>query len=211
MQALLEQLWELMPCDGISVMWLDGEHLEVMASRGSTAPLRGLNLPVSQVGAARAAMDGGRPVAVADTAEDAVWQPVPGEGRVRSWLGVPLRADNWTLGLLEWTSLEPSRFGEADVMMAGEVARCVAPILHRAQLLEDARAAAARAHGAAFASGLADDEPERGAETGGARGARIHQGPARLCFCAGGRKPWVALCGRFWRAAAAHPGCHAPR
>ena len=139
MQALLEQLWDLMPCDGISVMWLDGEHLEVMASRGSTAPLRGLNLPVSQVGAARAAMDGGRPVAVADTTEDAVWQPVPGEGRVRSWLGAPLRADNWTLGLLEWTSIEPSRFGEADVTMAGEVARCVAPILHRALLLEDAR------------------------------------------------------------------------
>ena len=84
-------------------------------------------------------MDGGRPVAVADTTEDAVWQPVPGEGRVRAWLGVPLRADSWTLGLLEWTALEPSRFGEADVMMAGEVARCVAPILHRAQLLEDVR------------------------------------------------------------------------
>ena len=84
-------------------------------------------------------MDGGRPVAVADTTEDAVWQPVPGEGRVRSWLGAPLRADNWTLGLLEWTSIEPSRFGEADVTMAGEVARCVAPILHRALLLEDVR------------------------------------------------------------------------
>jgi PAS domain S-box-containing protein len=139
MQALLEQLWELMPCDGLSVMWLDGDHLEVMASRGSTAPLRGLNLPVSQVGAARAAMDSGRPVAVPDTAEDTVWQPVPGEERVRAWLGVPLRADNWTLGLLEWTSLEPSRFGETDAAMAGEVARCVSPILHRAQLLEDTR------------------------------------------------------------------------
>jgi PAS domain S-box-containing protein len=139
MQALLEQLWDLMPCDGISVMWLDGEYLEVMVSRGSTAPLRGLNLPVSQVGAARAAMDGGRPVAVADTTEDTGWQPVPGEERVRAWLGAPLRAENWTLGLLEWTALKPSRFGEADVQMAGEVARCVAPILRRAQLLEDAR------------------------------------------------------------------------
>jgi PAS domain S-box-containing protein len=139
MQALLDQLWDFMPCDGISVMWLAGDHLEVMASRGSTAPLRGLNLPVRQVGAARAAMDGGRPVAVADTAEDAGWQPVPGEERVRAWLGVPLRAENWTLGLLEWTALKPSHFSEADVVMAGEIARCVAPILHRAQLLEDAR------------------------------------------------------------------------
>jgi PAS domain S-box-containing protein len=138
MQALLEQLWALTPCDGISVMWLDGDHLEVMASQGSTAPLRGLNLPIDQVGAARTAMDSGRPVVVADTEEDAAWRPVPGEERVRSWLGAPLRADNWTLGLLEWTSLEPSRFAEDDVLLAGEVARCVAPILHRAQLLEDA-------------------------------------------------------------------------
>jgi PAS domain S-box-containing protein len=140
MQALVEQLWELMPCDGISVMWLDGEHLEVMASRGATSPLRGLNLPVSQVGAARAAIDSGRPVAVRDTsAEEAGWQPVPGEERVRSWLGAPLRADTWNLGLLEWTALKPSRFGDSDVKMAAEIARCVAPILHRDQLLEDAR------------------------------------------------------------------------
>ena len=139
-QALLDRLWELLPCDGIAVMWLDGEHLEVMASRGPTAPLRGLTLPVSQVGAARAAIDSARPVSVADTAaEDTGWQQVPGEERVRAWLGVPLRAENWTLGLLEWTALKPSRFSEADVELAGEVARCVAPLLHRDQLLDDAR------------------------------------------------------------------------
>lgn len=142
LQVLLEQLWDLMPCDGIAVMWLDGEHLEVMASRGSTAPLRGLTLPVGQVGAARAALDSGRSVCIADTAaEDTSWQQVPGEERVRAWLGVPLRADSWTLGLLEWTALNASHFGDAEVDMAGEVARCVAPLLHRDRLLEDARMA----------------------------------------------------------------------
>ncbi len=138
-RSLVDHLWDLMPCDGISVMWLDGEHLEVMASRGSTAPLRGLSLPVSQVGSARAALDGGRPVAVADTAQDPGWQPVPGEGRVKSWLGAPLRGDNWALGLLEWTSLRTARFGEADVVLSSEIARSVAPILYRAQLLDEAR------------------------------------------------------------------------
>ena len=78
-EALLDRLWEMMPCDGISVMWLDGEDLKVVVSRGSTAPLRGLRLPVSQVGAARAAMDGGRPVVVADTSADGGWQPIPGD------------------------------------------------------------------------------------------------------------------------------------
>jgi PAS domain S-box-containing protein len=138
-RALVDQLYDLLPCDGISVMWLDGEHLEVMGSRGSTAPLRGLSLPVSQVGAARAAMDGGRPVVVADTGKDAGWQPVPGEERVRAWIGAPLRAENWTLGLLEWTSLKPSRFGETEVVMTAEIAKCVAPILYRARLLDEAR------------------------------------------------------------------------
>lgn len=139
MTVLVGQLCDLMPCDGASVMWLDGDHLEVMVSRGSTAPLRGLTLPASQVGVARAALDSGRPVVVSDTLEDAHWQQIPGEEGIRSWLGSPLLMETWTLGLLEWTSLEPSRFSEQDVETAGEIARRVAPMLHRALLLEDAR------------------------------------------------------------------------
>ncbi len=137
--ALLDRLCELVPCDGASVMWLDGDHLEVMDSRGPTAPLRGLTLPVSQVGAARAALDGGRPVVVADTAKDASWQQIPGEERARSWLGVPLVLENWPFGLLEWTALEPARFGQDNLDVAEETAHCIAPALHRAQLLDDAR------------------------------------------------------------------------
>jgi PAS domain S-box-containing protein len=139
MTVLVGQLCDLVPCDGASVMWLDGDHLEVMASRGSTAPLRGLTLPANQVGIARAALDSGRPVVVSDSMEDAHWQQIPGEEGIRSWLGSPLLLENWPLGLLEWTALEPAQFGQDDVETAGDIARCVAPILHRAQLLEDAR------------------------------------------------------------------------
>lgn len=139
MEALLDQLWDVMPCDGASAMWLDGDQLEVLVSRGTTAPLRGLTLPATQVGAARTVLYSGRPVAVADTLEDAHWQQVPGEERVRAWLGVPLQVDNWSLGLLEWTACEPARFSEDDMVLASEVAHRVAPILHRAQLLDDAR------------------------------------------------------------------------
>jgi PAS domain S-box-containing protein len=137
--VLAGQLCDLVPCDGASVMWLDGDHLEVMVSLGPTAPLRGLTLPASQVGSARAALDSGRPFVVSDTMEDAHWQQIPGEEGIRSWLGSPLLVENWPLGLLEWTSLEPARFGQDDAEAAGDIARFVAPILHRAQLLEDAR------------------------------------------------------------------------
>lgn len=137
--TLAERILGLMPCDGTAVMWLNGDHLEVRARQGTTAPLRGLTLPVSQVGAAQAALDGGRPRIVADTAKDPNWQPIPGEEHVRAWLGVPLRVDNWPLGLLEWTALEAGHFGEDEAETAGRIARSIAPILHQAQLLEDAR------------------------------------------------------------------------
>lgn len=139
LSVLLGRLCDLMPCDGVSVMWLDSDHLEVIGSRGTTAPLRGLTLPVGQVGAARSALDSGRPVAVSDTEDDPRWQPVPGEEQVRTWLGVPLAVDGWTIGLLEWTAREPDCFDEEDLALASEIGRCVAPILRRSQLLDDAR------------------------------------------------------------------------
>ncbi len=139
LEVLLGQLCVLLPADGSSVMWLGGDHLEVLAGRGSTTALRGLTLPVSQVGAARAVLDSGRAVVVTDTDRDPRWQQIPGEERVRSWLGAPLLVDEWTLGLLEWTALGTARFGEEEAAAASQIAHCVAPILHRVQLLDEAR------------------------------------------------------------------------
>jgi PAS domain S-box-containing protein len=137
--TLLEQARSLVPCDGISLMLLTGDHLDVLASNGSTAPLSGLTLPASQMGASRTVLDGGRAIAVGDTSEDARWERVPGEEQVRSWLGAPLLLDGRSIGLLEWTARQPDRFDEPEAEIAAEIARCVAPIFHRAQLLDDTR------------------------------------------------------------------------
>ena len=88
-RSLVEEAAGLLPCDGTAAMWLDGEHLEVLAIQGVTAP-QGLTLPAGHIGSARAALDSGRPVLVADTRLDPAWQQVPGEEQVRAWLGVPL-------------------------------------------------------------------------------------------------------------------------
>ena len=139
LQALAEGAGALLPCDGTAVMWLDGDHLEVLASQGTTAPLRGLTLPVAQIGAAQAALDAARPVLLDAGDGDPTWQQVPGEEAVRCWLGAPLLAGDWPLGLLEWTTSKPGQFGSEQVSLAGSIAGYAAPILHRAQLLEDAR------------------------------------------------------------------------
>ena len=137
--ALIERAGHLIPSDGVSLMWLDGSQIEVLASRGATAPLRGLILPAAQMGAAQAVLDSNRPAVVTDTAEDARWQRVPGEERVRAWLGVPLTFDDRTLGLLEWTAKQPTEWTALDVGLALEIARYGTPILYQAQLLHDVR------------------------------------------------------------------------
>jgi len=129
----------LLACDGASVMWLNGDELEVMANCGELVPLSGLCLPLSQVGAARTALDSNRPAVVPDTAEDMRWRCIPGEERVRTWLGVPLLVGDRAIGLVEWTAREPESFGEDEAAVAAALARYAAPILLRTQLLDDTR------------------------------------------------------------------------
>jgi PAS domain S-box-containing protein len=137
--TFLDQAPQLIPCDGLSVMLLIDEHLDVVASKGPTAPMMGLTLPASQMGASRVVLDSRRAVVVADTAEDTRWERVPGEEKVRSWLGAPLLLEDRITGLLEWSAREPERFEEQDVDVAGQIAAYVAPVLHRAQLVDDTR------------------------------------------------------------------------
>ncbi len=139
LSAFLQGAGELLPGDGIAVMRLEGDHLETIASLGTTVPLPGLTLPVSQMGAARAVLDSGRVVAIADVLQDGRWQQVPGEEQVRAWLGAPLRVEEQNIGLVEWTAREPGRFGQEEMALAGEIGRLFAPIFHQAQMLEDAR------------------------------------------------------------------------
>ncbi|MEJ2150109.1 MAG: ATP-binding protein [Chloroflexota bacterium] len=139
LRTFVDQAGDLIASDGVAVLWLQGDDLEVLASSGSTAPLQGLTLPASQIGAAQAVLDSYRPFAVADTAQEPRWQRVPGEERARAWLGAPLLCDERPLGVVEWTDEETREWSEGQVSLASEVGRLGAPVLHQAQLLHDTR------------------------------------------------------------------------
>jgi PAS domain S-box-containing protein len=139
LMILLDKAGALLACDGTSVQWLEGDHLSVLASAGTTVALPGLTLPASQMGASRAVLDSGRAIALADATDDVRWRPVPGEEQVGAWLGVPLYVDGRIIGLLEWTDRQRARFTEGDVEVAEDLARHAAPVIYRARLLDDTR------------------------------------------------------------------------
>ncbi len=139
LSTLLQGARSLVPCDGVSVLWLDKGQLSVLKSIGPTASLEGLKLPAGQMGAAQPLLDSGRPVLVKETMDDERWRRVPSQTPARSWLGAPLSFGDQTIGLVEWSARDPEHFDEGDVQTAAQFCRHFAPLLHRTQLLDDTR------------------------------------------------------------------------
>ena len=139
LEALLHSASQLVRSDGCAVLLVAGDYIKVLSSKGLTAPLPGLVLPTSQMGAARLVIEGGRCLRISDTAADRQWQRVPGEERARSWLGLPLEYAERAVGLVEWTAREPRRFSDSDISVGGQIAQYAAPALYGATLLHEMR------------------------------------------------------------------------
>lgn len=69
------------------------------------------------------------------------WAETGGAPQPLSFLGIPLRADGQTLGLLHFKSSRPAAFDEAHMRLATLVGEQIAVALHEAQLLTQARTA----------------------------------------------------------------------
>jgi PAS domain S-box-containing protein len=138
-RMVADSLRRVLPADGASVMRVRHGHLEVVATAGKPASMRGLALPIDQVGAALSVLDTRRPIALSDAPNDPHWKRVPGEEQVRSWLAAPLLVGDQVLGILEATAYQPDRFGAHESQLIDALADQVAPALYQAQLLEEAR------------------------------------------------------------------------
>jgi PAS domain S-box-containing protein len=132
-------LRRILASDGASVMRVRRGHLEVVATVGKPASMRGLALPIDQVGAALSVLDTRRPIALSDAPNDPLWRRVPGEEQVRSWLAAPFLVGDQVLGILEATAYQPGRFGPHESNLIEALADQVGPALYQAQLLEEAR------------------------------------------------------------------------
>ncbi|WP_263142743.1 nitric oxide reductase transcriptional regulator NorR [Pseudomonas sp. RIT-PI-AD] len=119
-RRLLLALRELMPCDAVALLKLEGQHLTPLAVDGLSADTLGRRFRVDEHPRLAALLE--RPGATRFAADCPLPDPYDGlvEGHgghleVHDCLGCPLYLDERPWGLLTLDALEPSRFGQVDL------------------------------------------------------------------------------------------------
>lgn len=141
---ILDQLHQVVPYDSASVQLLEANELVIIGGRGwkNLEEVVGMRFPVPSNNPNTVVIESGKPYHLPEawTVYEAFREPP--HDHIRSWLGVPLIAQDKVIGLLAIDSSEPNHFKEEDIHTASEFANQVAVALENARIFEEAQAQA---------------------------------------------------------------------
>ena len=114
LDRLLEQLEQLVPYHSAWVLLLRNESLQVVGGRGfgDAGPGVGSRLPLDRSNAAGSVYLDSQPLRLNDVHEEGIVVGTLAGAQIRSWLGVPLRYQDRTIGVLTLDSETPAMFTE---------------------------------------------------------------------------------------------------
>jgi diguanylate cyclase (GGDEF)-like protein len=142
LEKLLEHLAGLVPYDRASVMLLeDDSRVAVLAIRGRESfggPLltRNARFDVRAHPILGGLIGSGRSVIVPDTTAHEGWPRNEGEEQARNWMGVPLLAEDRTIGLYAVDKWEPGFFTARHLQLTEALAPHAAMAIRNARLME---------------------------------------------------------------------------
>lgn len=138
---ILEQLQQVVPCDGASVQLLRENKLEVVGGSGfqNSSSVVGVELEIPGDNPNTLVLQTGKPYLLSDAEQAARnFREFPLQ-RVYSWLGVPLIFQGRIIGLLAICSAQPNRFTAEDINLAAMFANQVAVTLENARVFKETR------------------------------------------------------------------------
>jgi diguanylate cyclase (GGDEF)-like protein/PAS domain S-box-containing protein len=136
---ILDQLNQVVPYDSASVQLLDNNELEIVGGRGWENPevVIGIRFRIPGDNPNSVVIETGKPYHLPETWKVfKAFQEAPHD-HIRSWLGVPLIAQDKIIGLLAIDSSEANHFTEEDINIASEFANQVAVALENARIFEE--------------------------------------------------------------------------
>ncbi len=136
---ILDQLNEVVPYDSASVQMLEGNELEIIGGRGwdDTEQVIGIRFPIPGNNPNSVVIETGKPYHLPETWKVYSTFNSPPHDHIRSWLGVPLIAQERTIGLLAIDSSEANHFTEENINLAEKFASQVAVVLENARLFKE--------------------------------------------------------------------------
>ncbi len=140
---LVNEAMGLLGVEAAGLRLLEGEHLVVKARTDSAASLMSRARVARTEGLSGAVVTGGRPVAIADMAEDDRIDAIDRDGArehgFRACLGVPLQIHGEVIGSLDAYARDPRKFSPEDVSLLSALADLAALAVHKAALTERRR------------------------------------------------------------------------
>jgi diguanylate cyclase (GGDEF)-like protein/PAS domain S-box-containing protein len=138
---ILDQLKQVAPYDSASVQLLEGMELVIVGGRGwdNDADVLGMRFPIPGDNPNSVVIETGKPYRLPDAGKVYEQFNEPPHNHIRSWLGVPLIAQEKVIGLLAIDSAEPDDFTEEEIQTALEFANQVASALENARLFRESQ------------------------------------------------------------------------
>ncbi len=132
---ILQQMKNVLPYDGFSVMLWEENKLILYASYGIPETVNAL-LDVSTLPNVQQVIEQKQALVISDTANDDRWIIYPGFEYIHCWMGVPLIHDDRVVGLLNLDKKELGFYTEEDTRLAMAFANQAAIALENARLHE---------------------------------------------------------------------------
>jgi GAF domain-containing protein/anti-sigma regulatory factor (Ser/Thr protein kinase) len=142
--TILDQLRRVVPYDSSAFFLPDGDRLYTVAARGFDLERRGYRVSPEPGTLLFEIAQTGRPLIVDDVRGDPRWQPTLRTENVRSWMGIPLIANEQLVGFLTLDRHEAGWYGADHARLAAAFAAQAAIAVKNAELFRDSREHASR-------------------------------------------------------------------
>jgi GAF domain-containing protein/ActR/RegA family two-component response regulator len=142
LEAVLEQLEQVIPYDSGCILLLEGDHLYVRAWRNydkfsDTSQIDKVEFDRSTP-ALRPVIEAGQPNIIPDVLKEANWRSSAIGQHIRSWLGLPLQVRERVIGLFSLDRVVTGGFSQIEVALAQGFAAHAAIAIENARLFESA-------------------------------------------------------------------------
>ena len=160
LDLIFRHLNRVLPFDSASILLREGDRFRVARAEGYPEGFpAAYGADMTRFPTSQRLFHERRPLVISDTAQAALWQPLPETAYIRSWIGVPLIAHDEVLGVLNLDSRTPNAYSEIDADLAFAFGQQAAAAVSNARRYDQALARANRL-AALYQIGLAISRPD---------------------------------------------------
>ena len=161
LSRILEQLHYAITYDTASVFLLEGSFARVVAVQGFGDPENVIGFEVdAKIGTFQEIIDSQSALVLEDVLDDPRWVYYEGFADIRSWMGIPMMAEDNVLGFLTIDSHHPGTYHQADASLAQAFANQAAVALQNARLYAATRRRLSETNTLYFISNLIVQSPD---------------------------------------------------